>query len=153
MCHSTDYNTSLFSLIAKFYDLSDLRRVRTAWLRLLHSGTNDGWLSPFTVCCFGTNSTCISLTASHREHHIATNRDQHSFMVIKMAYTFCFNNSLQLFYSKCSLWNIVCKNDGYKIPEVLFISLTLNWHFRKKKINQYVPHILYGKWIVFIAEL
>lgn len=36
---------------------------------------------------------------------------------------------------------IVCKNDVYKIPEVLFISLTLNWHFRKKKINQYVPHI------------
>lgn len=61
LCHSTDYNTSLFSLIAKFYDLSDLRRVRTAWLRLLHSDTNDGWLSPFTVCCFGTNSTCISL--------------------------------------------------------------------------------------------
>lgn len=130
-----------------------MRRVRTAWLRLLHSDTNDGWLSPFTVCCFGTNSTCISLTASHREHHIATNPDPHSFMVIKMAYTFCFNNSPQLLYSKCSLWNIVCKNDVYKIPEVLFISLTLNWHFRKKKINQYVPHILDGKWIVFIAEL
>lgn len=124
--------------------LSDLRRVRTAWLRLLHSGTNDGWLSPFTVCCFVTNSTCISLTASHREHHIATNPDPHSFMVIKMAYTFCFNNSPQLLYSKCSLWNIVCKNDVYKIPEVLFISLTLNLHFRKEKINQYVPHILDG---------
>lgn len=39
-----------------------------------------------------------------------------------------FNNSPQLLYSKCSLWNIVCKNDVYKIPEVLFISLTLNWH-------------------------
>lgn len=89
LCHSTDFNTSLFSLITKFYDLSDLRRVRTAWLRLLHSGTNDGWLSPFTVCCFGTNSTCISLTASHREHHIATNPDHHSFMVFKMSYTFC----------------------------------------------------------------
>lgn len=60
LCHSTDYNTSLFSLIAKFYDLSDLRRVRTAWLRLLHSGTNDGWLSPFTVCC---------LHVSHWPHH------------------------------------------------------------------------------------
>lgn len=55
-----------------------------------------------------------------------------------------FNNSPQLLYSKRSLWNIVCKNDVYKIPEVLFISLTLNWHFRKKEINQYVPHILDG---------
>lgn len=106
---------------------------------------HERWMfAPFTVCCFGTISTCISLTASHREHHIATNPDQHSFMVIKMAYTFCFNNSLQLLYSKCSLWNIVWKNDVYKIPEVLFISLTLNWHKRKKKINQYVPHILDG---------
>lgn len=123
LCHSTDYNTPLFSLIAKFYDFP-------TWDVFERRGCdcNDGWLSPFTVCCFGTNSTCISLTASHREHHIATNPDQHSFMVIKMAYTFCFNNSLQLLYSKCSLWNIVCKNDVYKIPEVLFISLTLNWH-------------------------
>lgn len=40
--------------------------------------------------------------------------------------------------------NFVCKNDVYKIPEVLFISLTLNLHFRKEKINQYVPHILDG---------
>lgn len=60
LCHSTDYNTSLFSLITKFYDLSDLRRVRTAWLRLLHSGTNDGWLSPITVCCFVTNFTYLT---------------------------------------------------------------------------------------------
>lgn len=110
LCHSTD----VFE-----------RRVCDCYIR---ARTIDDCLPLLHVCCFGTNSTCISLTASHREHHIATNPDQHSFMVIKMAYTFCFNNSLQLLYSKCSLWNIVCKNDVYKIPEVLFISLTLNWH-------------------------
>lgn len=63
LCHSTDYNSPLFSLIDKFYDLSDLRRVRTAWLRLLHSDTNDGWLSPFTVCSEPT------LHVSHWPHH------------------------------------------------------------------------------------